>query len=115
MASPAKLDKNAIANAFLSNEGTVWVVLVVFSVGFLYFFLPGIYNGIKNASKAAFKDLGTGLGGAVDSTFSNVSSIIGPGSELPNQGLTNEVQQTIAPGGRGLSDLYDATFGKVFN
>ncbi len=85
----------------------------------LYFLIPMFYSGGKDAAKQAFSDLSTGLGGAVDSTLKNISSIAGfnPDQNPADRTRTDEVKGLVAAnqGDRALSDLVDSPWQYLKN
>ncbi len=99
--------KETVALQWLSNPVVIWGGGILLIAGATYFFLPALYSGAKAGAKTAFNDLKTGVNDVIDSGMQNTSDIIGAGTNLPNQGALNEIRQTVAPGGRGLSDFMD--------
>lgn len=103
-----KIDKGRIATTWLSDPAVMYVILGLVTVGAVYFFLPSLYRGTKDAAKTAFNDLSSGVSDAVDGTFSQVSSIVGkPSSDAPNRPASDTFKGLFSIGDRALSDLAD--------
>jgi hypothetical protein len=90
-----KLNKAAIANAWLTNPATVWILLAV---------VAGLYDGARK-----------GFDRWVDDILAGASSIVGaPASQVPSERTAaDSVKGVFTTGDRALSDWYDWTIGRV--
>lgn len=105
----ATREKAAVAGVeFLSNPVVQWTLAIGVPIALVYFFLPSVYNGVKNGAKTFFSDLTSGFSSTVDNTQSEISSIIGrPDSTAPNRPADDFFQGLFVGGDRAWSDLVD--------
>jgi hypothetical protein len=99
-----KLNKAAIANAWLTNPATVWILLAVVAGAGALWLVPGLYDGARK-----------GFDRWVDDILAGASSIVGaPASQVPSERTAaDSVKGVFTTGDRALSDWYDWTIGRV--
>lgn len=104
--SETKVDKGAIANAWLSNKYVVIVLVAILAGVAIRWLLPSIFKRAKE-----------GFSNTVDEVRGSVASIIGsPETQVSADREADDVIQGLfTTDDRALSDIYDATLGRVFN
>ncbi len=105
MKKGSKVDKAAVATAWLSNPAVLYALVGILCVGTIYFLFPTFFGSIKRTFNAG-----------VDTVLSGLADIFGrPKSQDPAERVAGDaVRGLVVEGDRALSDLYDATFGRIF-
>lgn len=119
MTSVARGEFNAgrAANTLIANPAFVWVLVAVLAGGAALWLVPALWEGIKKA----FGGLEKGANAAVDKQLGALGTIFGQSDQNPTTRGTALAPSNLKgvfsadKGDRELSDLYDATFGRVFN